>query len=161
MCVQSLDGIVQRDDKGLEKRFPVILNAEEKLIARKVSLAFKVCSVQALITCTIIHGVHVHVHVHVDLHVHVLCLSSLRVHMYYAYIVQVYIHVYIKFIQANSLHTHVYTFSDELSLVFKQQTVCGFDLLRANGTSYVCDVNGFSFVKKSEKYYDDCAQILL
>ena len=39
---QSLDGIVQRDDKGLEKRFPVILTAEEKLMARKVSLAFKV-----------------------------------------------------------------------------------------------------------------------
>jgi inositol hexakisphosphate/diphosphoinositol-pentakisphosphate kinase len=78
----SLDGIVQRDDKGLEKRFPVILTAEEKLMARQVSLAFK-------------------------------------------------------------------------------QTVCGFDLLRSNGKSYVCDVNGFSFVKKSEKYYDDCAQILL
>ena len=25
----------------------------------------------------------------------------------------------------------------------------------------MCDVNGFSFVKNSEKYYDDCAQILL
>lgn len=45
--------------------------------------------------------------------------------------------------------------------VLPQQTIVRFDLLRANGKSYVCDVNAFSFVKNSDKYYDDCAQILL
>ncbi|KAM6942936.1 LOW QUALITY PROTEIN: inositol hexakisphosphate and diphosphoinositol-pentakisphosphate kinase 2 [Xenentodon cancila] len=77
----ALDGKVERDSEGKEVRYPVMLSAMEKLVARKVCLAFK-------------------------------------------------------------------------------QTVCGFDLLRANGHSYVCDVNGFSFVKNSMKYYDDCAKIL-
>uniref|UniRef100_A0A8C1KAH6 Inositol hexakisphosphate and diphosphoinositol-pentakisphosphate kinase n=1 Tax=Cyprinus carpio TaxID=7962 RepID=A0A8C1KAH6_CYPCA len=77
----ALDGKVERDSEGKEIRYPVMLTAMEKLVARKVCLAFK-------------------------------------------------------------------------------QTVCGFDLLRANGHSYVCDVNGFSFVKNSMKYYDDCAKIL-
>lgn len=77
----ALDGVVERDENGKEVRYPVMLRTEEKIIAKKIVMAFK-------------------------------------------------------------------------------QSVCGFDLLRANGKSYVCDVNGFSFVKNSTKYYDDCSSIL-
>ena len=76
-----VDGKVMRNARGKEVRFPVILTAEEKEIARKIVLAFG-------------------------------------------------------------------------------QTVCGFDLLRSNGVSYCCDVNGFSFVKDSERFWSDSAGLL-
>lgn len=47
----ALDGKVERDRNGKEVRYPIILTAKEKQIARTVSVAFKVgVSLQQLIS---------------------------------------------------------------------------------------------------------------
>ena len=57
------------------------------------------------------------------------------------------------------LSHHEKDMARKIVLAFKQ-TVCGFDILRVHGKSFCCDVNGFSFVKNSRKYYDDASQVL-
>jgi inositol-hexakisphosphate/diphosphoinositol-pentakisphosphate 1-kinase len=117
----GLDGKVERDEFGKEVRYPVILRADEKLIAMKICLAFKVNSMDAYSLCASFN-------------------IRLLLFAYFVFFV-------------------CFSFSF-FACVQLKQTVCGFDLLRAEGKSFVCDVNGFSFVKNSTKYYDDCAFIL-
>ena len=64
-------------------------------------------------------------------------------------------YIYEEYLQSDGFDVKVYT----IVLKFKQN-ICGFDILRCQGNSYVCDVNGFSFVKGNQKYYSDCTNFL-
>ena len=49
-------------------------------------------------------------------------------------------------------HTHTHTHTHAYLLLL--------DDTRQEHKSYVCDVNGWSFVKRSPHYFDDCARII-
>ncbi|RWQ95318.1 hypothetical protein C8Q69DRAFT_402964 [Paecilomyces variotii] len=61
--------------------------------------------------------------------------------------------------QATTLSREETEAATKIALTFGQ-AVCGFDIVRNKGKSYVIDVNGWTSVKNQPAFYDRCACIL-
>lgn len=149
-----VDGRVLRDISGKEMRCPILLNPPEKAIIKTVVEAFGNVVELLMIcapSCTLFaNGCPVLCAVCCRVLARAYAADCLSIRNAYALIMFLTDKLYLSFLVC-TLHSISF---------LSGQRVCGLDLLRSHNQSFVCDVNGWSFVKSSFSYHDDCAQIL-